>query len=399
MLDRRAFMAGALCLPATLGATLGRPAAARAATGYPPVPAAALQAMIDTAAADARRRHGARLAVVLGIVNPRGNGQLLFSGGEGLANPDGRALVLDGGTPFEIGSIAKVFTASLHYAQHGPFEGALGQWLAPRPMSGSIAAIPLADLARYRSGLAQDNHGAPYPPGTMRAFAPLFAYLQGAAPANPPGRCYSYSNLGWSLLAMAGHDAARGTAEAFAERYDTALSAFCGGLGMNATGIFRPALRRRLPQGYRRTWQALPRAADYAPTGPAGVGSGGIVSTGADMLAFLRDAMGFGDGGVESRAHAYLQGQAFAAPACGGGRAPRTAYGWILHDVQDPSQARSGPLTLVTKDGGVAGFSAWMGFLAWQGTGAPSPFGVFALSNGPLAPALGLEAMRRILAA
>lgn len=385
MLNRRTFVTGALALAAL-------PAGA---AGFPPVPFSDLQEMIDTAARQARRQQGAQLAVVLGVVNPRGNGQLLFAGGEGLANPAGRPLALDGGTPFEIGSIAKVFTTCVHYHQHGPFEGTLGRWLTPRRLSTGLADIPLADLARYRPGLAQDNQGAVFPPGTMVNFDSLFRYLARAEPVAPPGACYAYSNLGWSLLAMAGAGAGKGSAEDFADRYDRELKAFCGCIGMTRTGIFRADMKPRLPRAYRREWQALPPAADYRPTRLPGVGSGGIVSTGADMLAFLRYSMGFGDDGASSPALAYQQGPAFTASRCRGGRAPRTAYGWILHDVQDPS----GPLTLLTKDGAVAGFTAWMGFLAWQGTGGPSPFGVFVLCNGPGASGLGLGAMRRILQA
>ncbi|MEP9356048.1 serine hydrolase domain-containing protein [Xanthobacter sp. KR7-65] len=390
MFDRRTILKGGLVLAAS-------PAGLRHAAAQAPavVPVAALQEMIEAEASAARARHGAALAVVLGVVGPRGGGRLLFAGREGLTNPGGRRLILDGATPFEIGSIAKVFTACLHYQKHGPFTGRLGEWLAPRRLSRGLAAIPLADLARYQPGLAQDNHGAVLPPGAMASFDSLFGYLAGAQPIAPPGSCYSYSNLGWSLLAMAGAGAGSGNAAAFAERYDSALRAYGKGLGMSATGVFRPEVKARLPQAYRRDWRALPPGADYRPTYPAGVGSGGIVSTGADMLAFLRHSMGLGEGGMSSPALAYLQGPAFASPRCGGGRAPRTAYGWILHDVATPA----GPLALVTKDGAVAGFTAWMGFPAWQGTGAPAPAGVFALCNGPGAAGVGLKAMRRILAA
>lgn len=385
MLSRRAFVTGALALAG--GPALG--------AGLPPVPFDDLQGLIDTAAARVRAQHQAALALVLGVVGPRGNGRLLFAGGDGLTNPAGRPLRLDGETPFEIGSIAKVFTASVHYHRHGPFEGDLGGWLAPRRLSPGMAAIPLADLARYQPGLPQDNHGATRPPGTMANFDALFRYLARTPPSNPPGTCYAYSNLGWSLLAMAGAKAGQGSAQDFAERYDDALKSFCAGIGADRTGIFRPEMKARLPRAYRKGWRVLPASADYRPTQLPGVGSGGIVSTGADMLAFLRDGMGLGGDGRENPALAYQQGPVFAARNCAGGSAPRTAYGWFLHALSGPG----GPVTLLTKDGAVAGFTAWMGFLAWRGTGAPSPYGVFVLCNGPPAARLGMEAMRRILAA
>lgn len=387
MLDRRAFITGALA-----AGVLSRPAVA---AGDPRLPFEALQQMADAEVANARAQHGARLAVVLGVVNPRGNGQLFLAQAPDLTHPGGRPLTLDGGTPFAIGSISKVLTACLHYQAHGPFKGTLGDWLAPRTLSPGLARIPLADIARYQSGMAQDNQGGVHPPGVMASFQSLFPYLATLQPPFPPGRCYSYSNLSWSLLALAGAGARKGSMVEAAERYDRALKAFGAGMGMNATGIFRPQMKSRLPVGYRKTWQPLPPRADYAPTRLTGVGAGGIVSTGNDMLAFLRTSMGLGDGGMESAALAYQQGNVFSSPRCGGGKAPRTAYGWIIHDVADAS----GPRALVTKDGAVAGFTAWMGFPAWQGTGAPSPSGVFALVNGPGAAGLGLRTMRRILSA
>lgn len=391
MIDRRTILKGALA-----AGVLSRPAFA---AGYPRVPFEALQQMADREVARARAQHGAqhgaRLAVVLGVVNPRGNGQLFLAAAPDLTHPGGRPMTLDGGTPFAIGSISKVFTACLHYQAHGPFKGNLGDWLAPRALSPGLARIPLADIARYQSGMAQDNQGGVHPPGVMASFGTLFPYLATLRPPSPPGSCYSYSNLSWSLLALAGSGARQGSMVEAAERYDRALKTFGAGMGMTATGIFRSAMKPRLPAAYRRNWQPLPPAADYAPTRLTGVGAGGIVSTGSDMLAFLTASMGHGTAGMESPALAYQQGNIFSSPRCGGGKAPRTAYGWILHDVADAS----GPLALVTKDGAVAGFTAWMGFLAWQGTGAPSPFGVFALVNGPGAAGLGLRAMRRILVA
>lgn len=387
MMDRRGFLKGALA-----AGLFARPAFA---AGYPRLPLEALQQMVDAEVANARAQHGARLAVVLGVVNPRGNGQLFLAQAPNLTHPGGRPLRLGGGTPFLIGSISKVFTACLHYEAHGPFKGTLGAWLAPRAISRGLARIPLADMARYQSGLAQDNQGGVHPPGVMANWRTLLPYLATLQPAGPPGACYAYSNLSWSLLALAGSGGGQGSMAEAAERYDHALKAYGAGMGMNATGIFRPQMKPRLPVGYRKAWQPLPARADYAPTGLAGIGSGGVVSTGNDMLAFLRASMGHGVGGVENPALAYQQGNIFDAPRCGGGKAPRTAYGWIMHDVSDAS----GPLALVTKDGAVAGFTAWMGFLAWQGTGAPSPYGMFALVNGPGAAGLGLRAMRRILSA
>jgi beta-lactamase class C len=52
---------------------------------------------------------------------------------------------------------------------------------------------------------------------------------------------------------------------------------------------------------------------------------------------------------------------------------------------------------VLNKNGGVAGFTSWMGFTSWQGTGAPSSHGVFVLSNGPGSTRLGNNAMKLLL--
>ncbi len=383
MLTRRGFLAGGLGT-----ALLSRSAFAQVQGGD------ALQALINAECRRARAERGARLALVLGVVGPQGQGRLLFAGGEGLTNSAGMPLVLDGRTPFEIGSISKAFTTSLHYRAHGPFQGTLGSWLGKSAdLSPDVAALELANLAAYRPGLPQDNQGGAYPPGTLANFKSLFGFLSSYRPPAAQGTCYAYSNLGWSLLAMAGTGIAGVDAEGFAARYDRQLRDYCATFGAPDTGWFRPAMKPRLPMGYTKQWTPLPPNAPYRPTSPVGVGSGGIVSTGADMLAYLRLNMGLMSGGLTDPALAYQQGLDLQSPVCNGPGAQRTAYGWFRANVRTPG----GPVTVLNKNGGVAGFTAWMGFSAWQGSGKPSPLGIFALCNGPQATPVGLQAMKLLL--
>lgn len=355
---------------------------------------APFQQLIDDACRRARAQSGARLAVVLGMVGPHGTGRLLFAGAEGLTNPFGQPLALDARTVFEIGSISKVFTSALHYRAHGPFQGTLGSWLGgSASLSPAVGALTLENLATYRPGLPQDNQGGAYPPGTLQNFRSLFAYLSSYRPPNAQGTCYAYSNLGWSLLAMAGTGIAGLGDAAFADRYDKRLRAFGTSFGAMETGWFRPAMRQRLPLGYTQAWKPLPANASYRPVGPSQVGSGGILSTGADMLAYLRLNMGLLKGGMDDPAIAYQQGADVFSPACTGRGAPRTAYGWFRASVP----GSNGPATILNKNGGVAGFTSWMGFSAWQGTGKPSQSGMFILANGPVATPLGMQAMRMML--
>lgn len=385
MLTRRSILAGGLAT-----ALLGRGALAQQPANDP------LQALIDAECRRARAQQNAKLAVVLGVVGPQGKGRLLFAGSDGLTNPMGQPLALDDKTPFEIGSISKVFTSALHYRTHGPFQGTLGSWLGnSATLSPQVAALTLENLATYRPGLPQDNQGGAYPPGTLMNFKSLFGYLSSYQPPFAQGTCYAYSNLGWSLLAMAGTGIAGATAEGFANRYDRKLKDFCATFGAPDTGWFRPDMKPRLPQGYTKPWRPLPSGAPYRPVSPTGVGSGGIISTGADMLAYLRLNMGLLEGGLSDPALAYQQSADVQTPACKGQGAPHTSYGWFRASMQ----TTGGPVTVLNKNGGVAGFTSWMGFSAWQGTGKPSPYGIFALANGPVATPVGLRAMKALLGA
>lgn len=381
MLTRRSVLIGGMA-----AAVCGGAGHARAADPF--------QSLIDEECRRARARSGAKLALVLGIVGPRGIGRIVFAGADGLTNPLGKPLRLDARTPFEIGSISKVFTCALHYDAHGPFQGTLGSWLGGSArLSPAVAGITLANLAAYRPGLPQDNRGGAYPPGTLENFRTLFGYLSTYRPPDPQGSCYAYSNLGWSLLAMAGVGISGLSAPAFADRYDQRLQAFGARFSASNTRWFQPGMKPRLPIGYTRAWQALRPRADYRPTSPVQVGSGGIVSTGADMLAYLRLNMGLLTGGLSDPALAYLQGADARAPACAGPGAPRTAYGWFRASMPSPQ----GPRVVLNKNGGVAGFTSWMGFADWQGSGRPSTHGVFALGNGPVATPIGERAMRMLL--
>ncbi|OYY28391.1 MAG: hypothetical protein B7Y65_01380 [Azorhizobium sp. 35-67-15] len=405
MLTRRAMVLGGLAMGGLSSPLAGRGARAQP-IGDPSLAAPSratsalsggtdpFQALIDAECARARAMRAARLALVLGVVGPDGTGRLLFAGGADLTNPLGAPLALDAKTPFEIGSISKVFTSSVHFKRHGPFEGTLGTWLGGSArLSPAVEGLRLVNLATYRPGLPQDNQGGAYPPRTMAGFQNLFDFLSAYNPPMEQGACYAYSNLGWALLAMAGTGIAGADADGFAERYDRRLGDYCASFGAGDTGWFRPGMKARLPLGHTKQWQVLPRDAPYRPTHALAVGAGGIVSTGADMLAYLRLNMGLAKGGLADPALAYQQGADVFASACAGGRAPHTAYGWFRADVTAPR----GRVTVLNKNGGVAGFTSWMGFSAWQGTGKPSGEGVFVLCNGPSATPIGTRAMKLLL--
>lgn len=386
--DRRRFMQGAASAAASLLA--GRSAAA--ADGDP---ARIIQDHIDQIARQERQASGMHAAIVVGIVPPDGAGQLLFAGQDGLVNPLGERLTLDAQTPFEIGSISKVFTSGIHYMMHGPYEGTLRSAIGRRlPLSNEVGELRLDNLARYQPGLAQDNHGGVYPRNMTENLRTLFEYMADFSPPYAQGSCYAYSNIGWTLLSMASLGIDSLDTEAFVEAYERRLKQFCTGFEAPGTTVFRPWLKPRLPVAYNVRGGRLGPDNSYQPSDPPRKGAGGIVSNGADMLRFLLFNMGRLPERRSDAALAYQQTETFEAGACGGdGPAPVTSYGWF----HSPFRTPQGSATVLNKNGGVPGFTSWMGFTRWQGTGGPSTHGLFVLSNGHHSTPIGTRMMRVLL--
>ena len=361
-------------------------------------PIRSIQALIDDYRRNSLNSHGANVGVVAGVVtadNATRNGQLLFAGQDTLTNPNGKRLELNGRTPFEIASISKVFTSGIHYMLHGPYDGTLGSWLGGKlTMSRAVADTSLKNLAVYEPGFPQDNRGGAYPPGMMMNLRSLFDYMATFTPPFPQGSCYSYSNTGWSLLAMAAVKLANTDTQAFARTYNDKLVQFCRGFSATGTQVFRPEIKPRLPMGYTRTFAALPPSHNYQPTREPGYGSGGIVSNGADMMQFLLYNMGRLPGGLTDPALTYQQSETVRTASCSKtGPGPVTSCGWFHAKMQTPQ----GEVVVLNKNGGVAGFTSWMGFTSWQGTGSPSSHGVFVLSNSHGGTPMGINAMKLLL--
>ena len=165
------------------------------------------------------------------------------------------------------------------------------------------------NLAIYQPGLAQDNQGGVYPRWVLENLETLFRFLSDYNPPYQQGTCYAYSNLGWSLLAMAalGLDSRQpGTLPGL---YAQQLAAFCSRFSANETRLFSPELKPLLPRGHTKQFEALPPRAPYLPTQWPHVGAGGVISCGADMMQFLLYNMGRLPGGL-TRSGAGLSAEA-----------------------------------------------------------------------------------------
>jgi CubicO group peptidase (beta-lactamase class C family) len=204
-----------------------------------------VQARMDDYCARTLSDSGANVAIVLGLVAPEiggGVGQMIFAGGSSLTNPFGAPLPLDERTPFEIGSISKVFSQGIYYMLHGPYSGTLGSHMPDMGMSPAVAGLTLVNLAIYQPGLAQDNRGGVYPHWVLENLETLFRFLSDYNPPYQQGTCYAYSNLGWSLLAMAALGLDSREPGTLPGLYAQQLAAFCSRFSATETRLFSPEL-------------------------------------------------------------------------------------------------------------------------------------------------------------
>jgi D-alanyl-D-alanine-carboxypeptidase/D-alanyl-D-alanine-endopeptidase len=216
-----------------------------------------------------------------------------YTTGRGLVADD-RPYPPDERTIFEIGSITKVFTATLlaDLAQEGllahddPVEPYLPDGVT-MPRRGR--PITLADLATHTSGLPRlpkgllrvairesSNPYASFDPNRFWAAVPL------TRPRREPGKKLRYSNYGAGLL---GNVLALRAGKSYEELVEERI---CRPLGLVDTAIAIPAEKRdRLAQPHNRRRRAVPHW--DLPSLP---GAGALRSTVADLLVFLGAQLG-----------------------------------------------------------------------------------------------------------
>src|SRR5262249_36007708 len=118
--------------------------------------------------------------------------------------------------------------------------------------------------------------------------------------------------------------------------------------------------------------------------------SGGIISTGDDMLKFLNYQMTSPD-------IWYLQVRFNWSPLPDYCKAsswgPYVGVGWFFSDIT----AGGKKYTVTSKNGSVAGFTAWIGFLSRHAADESSSTGVFVLENGPTATQDGFSILKILL--
>jgi CubicO group peptidase (beta-lactamase class C family) len=253
-----------------------------------------------------------------------------------------RELPAGAGSVFEIGSITKVFTATLlaGMAQEGlvALDDPVAKHLPAEPPRRG-RAITLEDLACHRSGLPRLPKGTLWPALTGDRHDPyakidaawLDAAIPRTEPRREPARRVVYSNYGAGLL---GYALARRAGRSYDELVQERI---CAPLGLRDTGAGVDG--GRLAEGHTR----LGRPAAHWHF-DALAGAGALRSTVTDLLAFLRLQAGEPSGPLADAARETQRERAHRGNVGFG-------LGWLLLPA-----GRRLPFDLVFHDGGTGGF-------------------------------------------
>lgn len=334
-------------LTATVGVAIVAPLAAgqTPSTRVPPT-AAQIQTLLAPRVGD----HPG-LGIVVGVVDASGRRTVVAAGkaGEGIARP------IDGQTVFEIGSVSKVFTATLlaDMVRRGEvnLSDPVARLLPPsvRVPSRDGREITLETLATHTSGLprlpsnlAPANPDNPYADYTVEQ---LYQFLGTYQLTRGVGESYEYSNLGAGLLGHA-------LALRLAKSYEAVLTErVLAPLGMKDTRItLTTEMKGRLAQGYAATGYA----SSYWDL-PTLAGAGALRSTVNDMLMFL--AANLGSAGKPTLP--FLE--ATHAARHEAGKAGQIGLGWHIR--------RGADVEIVWHNGGTGGFHSFVGFDEKRGIG------------------------------
>ena len=315
----------------------------------------------STAPADISARRFATDSAVLAIIRQRVKEKRSAGIVVGLLESDGRTRVvaygdpgpgqpaLDGNSVFEIGSITKVFTATVlaQLVQEGkvklddPVQRYLPSTVTLPTRNGK--AITLGSLSAQNSGLPRmPTNFAPANPANPYAdygAAQMYEFLSGYQLPRDPGALFEYSNLGVGLL---GHALSLATGQSYEELQRARVWT---PLGMEHTAItLTPWMKAHLALGHDVQGGL---AANWDLDVLAGAGA--IRSTTNDMLTFA-DANLHPERGPRQRAMAFAQQRrAAAGPSVGIG------LNWIIQPA--------GTDTIVWHNGGTGGYRTYLGML------------------------------------
>jgi D-alanyl-D-alanine-carboxypeptidase/D-alanyl-D-alanine-endopeptidase len=317
------------------------------------------------------RRH---VGVAVGVIRREGTWVM----GSGTAGPGGPSPPA-ANTIFEIGSVTKVFTATVLAVMVEEGLLALGdpvQEYLPAGVKLPVRGRPitLADLAGHTAGLPRLPHGFvlrslrhrrnPY---AWLTVDDLYAGLPSTRLREPGGRP-RYSNLGYGLL---GHVLALRAGCSYEQLVQERI---CRPLELEDTGVaVLEAARGRFAQGHDRRGRSVPHW-----NLPVLAGAGALRSTVADLLRFLRLQFGDGDPALASAA-------ALTHAPRSRHRGVAVGLGWTRLPLLGTDHE------LLFHNGGTGGFRSFAGFVPASATA------VAVLSNSARSvDALGFRILERI---
>jgi len=270
--------------------------------------------------------------------------------------------MLDGDTVFDIGLLTKLFTAlalaDMVVRGQMAMDDPLGRYLPAdvRVPDFEGRPITLRDVATYSPGLPGWPADMPPLGKTFPDYpvARLYHALSATKLDAAPGTRYVYSNFGYGLLGLA-----------LARRADTdfeslIVSRICKPLGMESTEItLTPALQERVSPGHDRK---LTKVTSWIAQ-EAFAGAGAFRSTANDLLKFLTAAMALKPSPL---AAAFAEMMRTLRPS--DEPDTRVGAGWFI--------SRGHGNRLVWKDGGVLGYSSFLGYAQRKRNG------IVLLANG-----------------
>lgn len=280
--------------------------------------------------------------IVIGVLDADGRSHVVAYGDPGPGQPS-----LDGSSVFEIGSISKVFTATVlaELVQEGKvrLDDPAQKYLpsSVRVPSRDDKVITLGNLSEQNSGLPRmptnfkpADKTNPYADYTVQQ---MYDFLSGYQLTRDPGAQFEYSNLGVGLL---GHLLSRATGMGYE---DLERARVWAPLGMTNTAItLTPWMKAHLALGHDEQGHVVPNW-DL----PTLAGAGAIRSTTNDMLKFLEANLHPERGGLQ-RAMAFAQKD--RAPAGN----MRIGLNWLT--------TYAGTDTIVWHNGGTGGYRTFLGF-------------------------------------
>lgn len=307
--------------------------------------------------------------IVVGMLEPDGRTRIVAWGDPGPGRP-----ALDGSSVFEIGSITKVFTATVladmvlkgEASLDDPVQKSLPDRVTMPTRSGK--QITLGMLSVQNSGLPRmpSNFDPKDPTNPYVDYGPdqMYGFLSGYELTRDPGESFEYSNLGVGLL---GHVLALRAGLSYE---DLVRARVLEPLGMTHTAItLTPWMKDHLALGHDER-------GDVVPNWDLGVlaGAGAIRSTATDMLKFL-------SANLHPEREPLGKAMAFAHEERAPAGAPNVVIGlnWIsLHAGSD---------TIVWHNGGTGGYRTYAGIVPSRSIGVV----VLTNSGGEGADDIGLH--------